>query len=83
MDGNDSLKRVLRRDLHFAYVETESGDVQETRVSNELPDQRQITDDYYVSREEVSRWTGATTSHATSSINHSGVITVSIVLYGW
>lgn len=57
MDGNDSLKRVLRREPLFDYRESDTGDIQLVRVSNELPDQQQVEGDYYIPRSQVSRWT--------------------------
>lgn len=56
MDGNDSLKRVLRRDHLFDYAEAANGDVQLIRISNELPDQRHVCGDYYIPRDRVAHW---------------------------
>ncbi|KAG6835989.1 hypothetical protein H0H93_012471 [Arthromyces matolae] len=52
MDGNDSLKRILRRK---AGVVDEDGE-EEAGASRELKDDREIRGDYYLSRERVDRW---------------------------
>lgn len=57
MDGNDSLKRVLRRDHLYDSAEAANGDVHLIRISNELPDERQVCGDYYIPRDRVARWT--------------------------
>lgn len=46
MDGNDSLKRLLRR--------TPSDDPNITGPSNEHKDTRSVPGDYYISREDVN-----------------------------
>ncbi|KAJ3572909.1 hypothetical protein NP233_g2769 [Leucocoprinus birnbaumii] len=56
MDGNDSLKRVLRDPL-YDYAEAPDGDVVMTRTSIELPDQRQVGGDYYIPCDRVAKWT--------------------------
>jgi hypothetical protein len=48
MDGNDSLKRILRRGPLLDFKEADSSDIQAVRVSNELANQRQVGGDYYV-----------------------------------
>ncbi|KAG6818274.1 hypothetical protein H0H93_006352 [Arthromyces matolae] len=52
MDGNDSLKRILRRK---AGGVDEDGE-EEVGASKELKDDRDIGGDYYLSRERVDRW---------------------------
>lgn len=56
MDGNDSLKRVLRREPVHDYVETNTGNLLQVRVANELPDQREVGGDYYIAREHVAQF---------------------------
>jgi KDZ transposase-like protein len=54
MDGNDSLKRILRR-----KPAPESGDelnVPPVGESRELADSRKVGGGYYISRERVDRW---------------------------
>ncbi|KAG6847569.1 hypothetical protein H0H93_007343 [Arthromyces matolae] len=52
MDGNDSLKRILRRK---AGGVDEDGE-EESGASKELRDDRDVRGDYYLSRERVDRW---------------------------
>ena len=52
MDGNDSLKRILRRKPDTG-LSTEAEAVQ---PSNEREDSRTVGGDYYISRERVDRW---------------------------
>ncbi|RDB20084.1 hypothetical protein Hypma_012873 [Hypsizygus marmoreus] len=52
MDGNDSLKRILRRG---PAEEDEDGELA-PGVSRELRDDRQVGGDYYLSRERVDKW---------------------------
>jgi hypothetical protein len=57
MDGNDSLKRILRRQPAATPAEGEP-DPEGPQVgdSRELPDQRTVAGDYLLSREKVDRW---------------------------
>lgn len=49
MDGNDSLKRVLKRSpTQF--------DSEAIRPSSELPSSRKVTGDRYLTREYVDKW---------------------------
>jgi hypothetical protein len=60
MDGNDSLKRILRRDPPAAPAEGESTpDGPQVGNSRELPDSRKVGGDYLLSREKVDRWAKA------------------------
>jgi hypothetical protein len=54
MDGNDSLKRILRRKP--APESGEEGDVPLVGESRELADSREVEGGYYLSREKVDRW---------------------------
>ena len=54
MDGNDSLKRILRRKP--ATELGEEGNVPLVGESRELADSRQVGGGYYLSRERVDRW---------------------------
>lgn len=47
MDGNDSLKRVVRR---------ETSDDDEVGPSSELPSNMKVHGDYYLSRAYVDKW---------------------------
>lgn len=49
MDGNDSLKRVLKRSAT-------NGDSEALGPSSELPNTRKVTGDRYMTREDVDRW---------------------------
>ncbi|KAJ7081091.1 hypothetical protein C8R43DRAFT_965631 [Mycena crocata] len=53
MDGNDSLKRVLRREK--SYVHDEGGEPTLAK-SSERVDNRDAGDGYIISRERVDRW---------------------------
>ncbi|KAJ7888131.1 hypothetical protein B0H14DRAFT_3430321 [Mycena olivaceomarginata] len=53
MDGNDSLKRVLRREKVYMADETGEPVVGKSR---EHVDNRDTGDGYYISRERVERW---------------------------
>ncbi|KAG6879498.1 hypothetical protein C0992_002109 [Termitomyces sp. T32_za158] len=53
MDGNDSLKRVIRRE---PATEDENGELT-PGTSKELRDDRDVSGDYYLDREAVDRWT--------------------------
>lgn len=53
MDGNDSLKRVIRKSV-FENIESESGEA--TTVVKEVIDTRKVTGDYYLDREAVDHW---------------------------
>jgi hypothetical protein len=57
MDGNNSLKRILRRDPPAAPAEGEPAP-EGTQVgeSRERPDSRKVGGDYIISREKVDRW---------------------------
>ncbi|KAF7761157.1 hypothetical protein Agabi119p4_10566 [Agaricus bisporus var. burnettii] len=50
MDGNDSLKRVLRKTTMY------NDDGQPVYTSNETPDSRKVLGNYYLSRERVDKW---------------------------
>jgi hypothetical protein len=54
MDGNDSLKRILRRGA--APVNGEDGDEPTVGKSNERMDGRDVDDNYYIPREKVDLW---------------------------
>jgi hypothetical protein len=54
MDGNDSLKRVLRRDKS-SMAQDKTGEPTLAR-SSEREDSRDASDGYYISRERVDRW---------------------------
>jgi hypothetical protein len=54
MDGNDSLKRVLRREK-TTMAEDETGEPMLAK-SKERMDNRDAGDGYYISRERVDRW---------------------------
>jgi hypothetical protein len=54
MDGNDSLKCILRRKP--TPESGEEGDVSRTGESKELADSRKVGGGYYLSREMVDRW---------------------------
>ena len=49
MDGNDSLKRILRR-----MVDPETGE--RDGPSREHTDSRKVPGDMYISRDEVNKW---------------------------
>ena len=57
MDGNDSLKRVLRRDP-TPNIE-DDGDTPLAKNSIEQLDERDAGSDYYISRAQVDRWAKA------------------------
>jgi hypothetical protein len=54
MDGNDSLKRVQRRKA--APLDPGDGDEPIIGEPNERQDMRTTGAGYYISREEVNRW---------------------------
>ncbi|KAJ7318586.1 hypothetical protein DFH08DRAFT_819863 [Mycena albidolilacea] len=54
IDGNDSLKRVLRRDKS-SMAQDETGELTLAR-SSEREDSRDASDGYYISRERVDPW---------------------------
>jgi hypothetical protein len=54
MDGNDSLKRVLRRDA--TGPSTDDGEEPAVGASSERIDSRSAGGDYYLTRAEVDRW---------------------------
>jgi hypothetical protein len=54
MDGNDSLKRVQRREA--APLDSGKGDAPMIGKPNERKDERTIGAGYYISREKVDRW---------------------------
>jgi hypothetical protein len=54
MDGNDSLKHVLRRDKS-SVVEDETGEPTLAK-SSERVDNRDASDGYYISRDRVDLW---------------------------
>ena len=57
MDGNDSLKRILRR-----MVNPETGE--RDGPSRESTDSRAVPGDIYISREAVNRWAKEITDEA-------------------
>lgn len=69
MDGNDSLKRILCRETTY------DKEGQPVYKSVERPEGREISDDYYLSRERVDRWVrdriqqAAPVSHETDEEN--------------
>ena len=56
MDGNNSLKRVLRRDIVIPADVPDSSDGPTVGASKERPDSRKVGGDYYLSREQVDEW---------------------------
>jgi hypothetical protein len=54
MDGNDSLKRILRRKP--APESGQEENVPQIGESRELADSRKVGGEYYLSREKVDRW---------------------------
>jgi len=57
MDGNNSLKRILRRDIVIPADVPESSDgIPTVGTSKERPDSRKVGGDYYLSREQVDEW---------------------------
>ncbi|KAJ3558766.1 hypothetical protein NP233_g11436 [Leucocoprinus birnbaumii] len=50
MDGNDSLKRILRKSVE------ELGDGNTATTINEIDDSRQVVGDYYLTRDAVNHW---------------------------
>jgi hypothetical protein len=54
MDGNDSLKRVLRRDKS-SVGEDETGEPTLAK-SREREDNRDVSDGYYISHDRVDQW---------------------------
>jgi hypothetical protein len=60
MDGNDSLKRILRRDQPAAPAEGEpTPEGPQVGESREQPDSRKVGGDYLLLREKVDRWAKA------------------------
>ncbi|KAJ6605926.1 hypothetical protein B0H10DRAFT_2310689 [Mycena sp. CBHHK59/15] len=57
MDGNDSLKRILRRSKLAEEVEDEEGNISRAGPSKERTDTRVPPGDYYLGREKVDKWT--------------------------
>ena len=55
MDGNDSLKRILRRETVETSMDEEAGPPK-VGLSTERPDSRKVGGSYYLTREEVDRW---------------------------
>jgi hypothetical protein len=55
MDGNDSLKRILRRESVETPMDEEAG-APMVGVSTERPDSRKVGGSYYLTREVVDRW---------------------------
>ncbi|KAF7785028.1 hypothetical protein Agabi119p4_1193 [Agaricus bisporus var. burnettii] len=53
MDGNDSLKRVIRKNV---YENPDNEDGEATTVVTETLDTRRVVGDYYLDRETVDRW---------------------------
>jgi hypothetical protein len=56
MDGNDSLKRILRRE---PATLTDGDEAPQVGASRESPDSRKVGGDYYLTRERVDRWAKA------------------------
>lgn len=54
-DGNDSLKRVLRREKSEDGTVPERGD-EDVSTSSERSDSRTARGDYYISRAKVDEW---------------------------
>jgi hypothetical protein len=60
MDGNDSLKRILRRQPVATPVEGEpEPEGPQVGDSRELPDSRKVGGEYLLSREKVDKWAKA------------------------
>jgi hypothetical protein len=60
MDGNDSLKRILRRQPLATPAEGEpEPEGPQVGDSRERPDSRKVGGDYLLSREQVDRWAKA------------------------
>ena len=55
MDGNDSLKRILRRESVETPMDEEAGPPK-VGLSTERPDSRKVGGSYYLTREVVDRW---------------------------
>ena len=57
MEGNDSLKQILRRDPPATPAEGEpEPDAPQVGESREQPDSRKVGGDYLISQENVDRW---------------------------
>ncbi|KAF6763420.1 hypothetical protein DFP72DRAFT_986985 [Ephemerocybe angulata] len=58
MDGNDSLKRILRGLLDASYLGVEDEDEEASRPTrnSEREDPRSIGEDIYITREAANRW---------------------------
>ena len=56
MDGNDSLKRIIRRE---PAPLTDGDEAPQVGASRESPDSREVGGDYYLTREKVDRWAKA------------------------
>ncbi|KAJ6616269.1 hypothetical protein B0H10DRAFT_2164732 [Mycena sp. CBHHK59/15] len=57
MDGNDSLKRILRCSTLEEDVEDKEGNISRDGPSKERTDTRKAPGDYYLDRETVDKWT--------------------------
>ena len=55
MDGNDSLKRILRRESVETPMDEEAGPPK-VGLSTERPDSRKVGGSYYLTREVVDGW---------------------------
>ena len=56
MDGNDSLKRILRRTVDLPQADDDGDKTPNVGTSKERPDSRKVGGDYYLTRENVDKW---------------------------
>jgi len=55
MDGNNSLKRLPKREYLKDVVEMPNGDIRLVGVTSEVRDERRIRSDYYIDQEDVAK----------------------------
>jgi hypothetical protein len=80
MDGNDSLKRILRRQPVATPAEGEpEPEGPQVGESRELPDQRRVAGDYLLSREKVDRWA----KDIIQEILPTDIVSFLQVFFGW
>lgn len=81
MDGNDSLKRVLRRSK-TTMEQDETGEPTLAK-SSERVDSRDAGDGYYISRERVDKWAKARVTDRLATQAAGGDVSHRLKYNGW
>lgn len=72
-DGNDSLKRIWRKEKEGVEEDVADNGEPKARASSERSDSRRVFGDYYLAREQVDRWSKETLEDMIASSTDTAV----------